>query len=87
MPDDDLRRQLSDFTAHEITPVESILSQHALHDVFQELDAILAAAQPEAVTHAVGFLLDAYLQQHPFRDAFHEHLRTSKIWETLRGLL
>ena len=72
---------------HEETPVESILSHHTLEDVFQEIDSILRASEPKAVANTLGFVRDANLYRHPFRDAFQEYLTTSKIWENLQDLL
>lgn len=72
---------------HEETPVESILANHSLEDVFEEVDSILRTPEPEAVAHTLGFIRDANLYQHPFRDAFRDHLATSKIWGRLPALL
>lgn len=83
----ELRQQLCGFRMHEETPVESILGCYNIQNVFQEIDSILRTAQPEAVAHTLGFVRDANLHQHPFRDIFHEHLSSSEIWETLQSLL
>ena len=72
---------------HEEAPVESIFGHHSLENVFQEIDSILRTSEPEAVAHTLGFVRDANLYQHPFRDAFQEHLTSSKIWGNLQGLL
>lgn len=72
---------------HEETPVESILAHYSLEDIFEQIDSILKTAEPEAVAHALGFVRDANLFQHPYRDDFHKHLSSSAIWETLQRLL
>ena len=72
---------------HEETPVESILGCHTFEEVFQEIDLILRAVEPEAVAHTLSFVRDANLYRHPFRDAFQEHLASSRIWDNLHGLL
>ncbi len=71
----------------EETPVDSILSDQTLEKIFQEIDSILRTAEPEAIAHTLGFVRDANLYQHSFREAFREHLASSKIWETLQVLL
>ena len=72
---------------HEETPVESVLGHHSLEAVFQEIDSILRTSEPEEIAHTLGFVRDANLYQHPFRDAFQEHLAASKIWDNLNDLL
>jgi len=82
-----LRQQLCSFLMHEETPVDSILSVHSLEQVFLELDSILKNETPENIVYALGFIRDANLYKHPFREGFHEHLASAKIWETFRDLL
>lgn len=72
---------------HEETPVESILGQYSLDEVFKEIDSILKTSEPEAIVRTLGFVRDANLYQHPFRDVFQEHLASSKIWDDLHDLL
>jgi hypothetical protein len=72
---------------HEETPVDSILSVHSFEQIFLELDSILKNEAPENIVHALGFIRDANLYKHPFREGFHEHLTSAKIWETFRDLL
>jgi hypothetical protein len=72
---------------HEETPVDSILSPYSLEQVFLEIDSILTNETPENVIHTLGFVRDANLYEHPFRDGFREHLASAKIWEIFRDLL
>lgn len=89
MPDevDNLRRQLGEFLAHEMTPVDRILGQHTMEHVFQEIETILRSTELEAIGHVLGFVRDASGYEHPFREAFREHLAHSPLWGTLRDLL
>jgi len=63
------------------------IGDHSMEKVFAEIDFILAESEPEAVAHALGFVRDAALYPHAFREAFHDHLRTSTIWDRFRTLL
>lgn len=72
---------------HEETPVELIIGDHSLEHVFQEVDSILKTSEQESIVRALGFVRDANLYEHPFRDSFREKLVSSKIWETLQELL
>jgi len=82
-----LRQQLCDFTMHEETPVESILSSHSMENVFNEVYLILRTAPPEAVANTLTFVRDAHRYPHPFRDDFQKHLAVSDVWESLQMLL
>lgn len=82
-----LRKQLSEFLGHEVSPIESILTGHTLLDVLQEIDSIVRSAEQEAAVRALGFLRDACLYPHSSREAFRSCVESSEIWESLRGLL
>jgi hypothetical protein len=72
---------------HEETPVDLILTGHSMENVFAEIESILEKSEPEAISHTLGFLRDASLIQHPFRDRFQKHLTASTVWDALQRLL
>ena len=83
----ELRQHLAGFLMHEGTPVDSILGHHTLEKVFQEIHSILSDGEPKSIVHTLGFIRDANLYGHPFRQAFQQCLAESKIWEALQHLL
>lgn len=87
MPVSGLRTQLSEFVIHEETPVDLILAGHSMENVFAEIESILEKSDPEATSRTLGFLRDASLYKHPFRDGFQKHLASSTIWDVLQKLL
>jgi len=72
---------------HEETPVDSILSLHSFEEIFLEIDSILKSETPENVVHTLGFIRDANLYEHPFREGFREHLSSANLWESFQTLL
>jgi hypothetical protein len=72
---------------HEETPVDSILSPHSFEEVFAEIESILETESPENIPHALGFIRDANLYDHPFREGFRNYLATARTWEIFRDLL
>jgi hypothetical protein len=82
-----LRQQLCNFLMHEETPVDSILRLYGLEEVFQEIGSILNNETPDNIAHTLGFIRDANLYKHPFRESFREYLASASIWEMFRDLL
>jgi hypothetical protein len=83
----DLRRQLCGFLIHEETPVDSIIADHGLDVVLQEIESLLGTKDSEAIVHVLGFVRDAGLFNHPFHGEFRARLNSSSIWSTFRSLL
>lgn len=82
-----LREQIRNFLMHEDMPVDEIIGSHSMEEVCVEVIAILLSGEPEPISHALVFLRDTATYQHRFSEAFHQHLQSSPIWETLRQLL
>jgi hypothetical protein len=81
-----LRKQIGEFLAHEETPVDSIIGDHAMLEVLDEVMSLLDA-EPEAIMCALGFVRDAARNPHSRRNEFRECLVVSDIWDELRRLL
>ena len=82
-----LRQQIGEFLAHEITPVDAIIGEHSIAEVFEEIEAILTGNDSERVLHAQGFIRDASMYKHAARDAFRNYLSHSRIWDHFREFL
>lgn len=84
------REKISKFSFHEETPVEEVLGEHPMEEVFTELDLRLNGALPESeevIAATLFFLRDAALYEHPRKMEFRDFLSESVIWKTFEKLL
>jgi hypothetical protein len=73
---------------HEETTVDSIFRTHGIEAVFSEIQSIFEnPTEIEGVSHTLGFMRDASLYNHPFRDTFRARLGNSEIWPLFSKML
>jgi hypothetical protein len=82
-----LRKQLRQFCAHEITPIDLIIGHNSPSEVLQAANSNLRSARSAGIMNTLGFIRDAALHSHPLKDSFRRELAKSTIWCQLRELL
>ncbi len=82
-----LRKQLRQFCAHEITPVDQIIGHNSTSEVLQAANSNLQSARSAGIMNTLGFIRDAALYSHPLKNSFRRELAKSEIWHRLRELL
>lgn len=87
MSQSSLRKQLRQFCAHEITPVDQIIGHNSPSDVLLAADTNLRNARSAGIVNTLGFIRDAALYAHPLKESFRRELARSAIWDRLRELL
>lgn len=82
-----LRKQLRQFCAHEITPVDLIIDHNSPSEILQAADTNLRSTRSAGIVKTLGFIRDAALYSHPLKESFRSELTRSAIWGRLRELL
>lgn len=82
-----LRKQLRQFCAHELTPVDLIIGRYSPYEVLQAANMNLRSAKNAGIVNTLAFIREAALHPHSLKDSFRCELAESAIWDQLRDLL
>jgi hypothetical protein len=82
-----LQQRLAQFSFHEETPVQSVIGDCSVDEVFSEVIDILMDNDEKSILRALRFIRDASLYPHSYRDRVQEKLANSAVWKRLEELL